>query len=178
MFAVAATVTTGALSVNLFDYEPVIRSDRMAFLSHAEKAEYSAVEKLLKGAQASDAAKNYILSQVIVAHAQQSGKPLEADARNLLVERVKQLDVALTNQVNFSVSPQAIYAIEMAAWGAPSSAIAVQYLNKSQRKAGLARTGSVIAGLLALAAGFAAGGMAWIRGRRRARVERIARLTT
>ncbi len=116
---------------------------------------------------------SYLLAQVAVAQAYKAEKPLEPSGKTALIEQVKRLDEALPKQVNFTVSPQAVYAVEVAALGNPSSGVAAGYLRDSQHKASLARAGQAIAGLLALAAGLVGGGMLLIGRRIRARLDRI-----
>lgn len=148
-------------------------SPRQTFVAYVEGANYSAVQKALQEIKASDTVTSYMLSQVALAQANKAGKPLEPSGKNALVEQVSRLDEALPKRVSFTVSPQAVYAVEVAALGKPSSSIAVSYLNESQHKAGLARVGQTIAGLLALAAGLVGGGMLLVGRRIRARLDRI-----
>lgn len=153
--------------------EPAVESPRQAFVAYVEGANYSAVQKALQEIKAADTVSSYMLSQVALAEANKAGKPLEPSGKTALVEQVSRLDEALPKGVSFTVSPQAVYAVEVAALGKPSSSIAVSYLSESQHKAGLARVGQTIAGLLALAAGLVGGGMLVVGRRIRARLDRI-----
>ena len=149
-------------------------SPRQTFIADVEGANYSAVQKALQEIEASETVTSYMLAQVALAQANKAGKPLEPSGKTALVEHVKRLDEALSKKlVSFTVSPQAVYALEVAALGKPSSGIAVSYLSESQHKAGLARAGQSIAGLLALAAGLVGGGMLLVGRRIRSRLDRI-----
>lgn len=149
-------------------------SPRQTFIADVEGANYSAVQKALQEIEASETVTSYMLAQVALAQANKAGKPLEPSGKTALVEHVKRLDEALSKKlVSFTVSPQAVYALEVAALGKPSSSIAVRYLSESQHKAGLARAGQSIAGLLALAAGLVGGGMLLVGRRIRSRLDRI-----
>lgn len=171
-------VLSGWLWLEKLHVEPEVpRSFWMTVHEGVERADFAVVEKGLRVIRASEAAQSYLLAQVVTAQAHKSGKPMDRGAKNDLIERVKQLGEALP-RVNFTVSPQAVYAIEVAAWGKPSSAVAVTYLSESQRKAGVARAWAIITGLLGFSVGVVGGGMWWLGRRIRARLERIGRLTS
>jgi hypothetical protein len=90
-----------------------------------------------------------------------------------LKDQVNLLGESLPKQLTFTVSPQAVYAIEVAALGKASSSVAEAYLVDAQHKKVSARAGQVVAGLLALAAGLVSGGLLLISRRIRARLDRI-----
>jgi len=149
------------------------RGPRQAFVAYLEDANYPAVQQALKEIDASKTVTSYMLAQVAVAQAQRAEKPIEPSALSALKDQVNLLGESLPKQLTFTVSPQAVYAIEVAALGKASSSVAEAYLVDAQHKKVSARAGQVVAGLLALAAGLVSGGLLLISRRIRARLDRI-----
>ena len=146
----------------------VMNVSQQTFVSYVKKANYQEVQKSLQEIKASDATKSYILAQVALVQANSSGKPLDTNVKTELVEHVKLLDKAMSGKMEFEVSPQAVYAVEVAAMGKPVSAVATKYLHHFSHWEDLTLAGKFIAGLFALIGG----GMLFLGRRIRFRLKR------
>lgn len=94
------------------------------FTAYAERADVDALRAALADANASAAAKDYVLAQATLVAARNKG---EAPDSAELARQVRDLDAALQQGTKIDVDPRTVYLLEHHALGGPKSPIAMQH---------------------------------------------------
>lgn len=143
------------------------------FTAFAERADVDALRAALADANASAAAKDYVLAQTTLVAARKKG---EAPDSAELARQVRDLDAALQQGTKIDVDPRTVYLLERHALGGPKSPLAMQHGEQVSRRqvwGNAIGAGTSVVGLGGLIIGLGSLGLAAVIMRRVKRLREI-----